>query len=631
MPRGWKFPVQRESINFITPLVPILATSMPDSFKHRGAHLLTLVGRLKHDVNFRQATADLQTIAAQLARQYPDSDAGRSEYVSSLHDDVVGPVRPALIVLLAAVCLVLLIACANVANLLLARAATREREVAIRTALGASRIQIVRQLFIETLLLSLVGGAAGLLLAWWSIDALIAFGPRDLPRTSEIAVNVGVVAFTFGISALTSIAAGLVPALHASRPSVSGSLKDAARGSSSIHGNRLRSVFVVSQFALSLILLVGAGLLIRSFAHLRAVQPGFNPDRVFTVWQSVSKVRYPNPEQQTQFFQRLLPKLAALPGIEAVGAVAPLPFGGDSRSTTFTIVGQPMPPAGLEPGAANLLVDTGYFAAMQIPLKNGRSFDERDRANSKLVVMINETFAKKFFPHQSPIGQSLVIGADANHPKPPCEIIGVAGTTLHDTLTAEGEPEFYIPFAQEPDRYMDIVFRTGLTNNANLDNMIRRAVHELDAQNFVPKPVPLSDLLGKTLAQPRFNMALLGVFAGVAVILAAVGIYGVIAYSVSQRTKEIGIRMALGAQRADMLQLILRQSLSMVTIGIAVGLAGALAATRLMAALLFGVGVTDLSTYTSVTLLLGVAAFLASFIPARRAMKIDPMVALRYE
>jgi putative ABC transport system permease protein len=632
MPRDWKFPVQRESVDYVTPLAPILATSMPILFTHRGAHLLTVVGRLKTGVDFRQATADLQTIAAQLAQQYPDADAGRSEFVTPLRDDVVGEIRPALLVLLTAVTLVLLIACANVANLLLARAATREREVAIRTALGASRVQIVRQFLAETLLLSLVGGAAGLLLAWWSIDALIAFGPRDLPRASEITVNAGVIAFTFGISILTSLFFGLVPALHASRSNVSGSLKEAARGSTGgIHGNRLRSVFVVSQFALSLILLVGAGLLIRSFAHLRAVEPGFNPDRALTFWQSLSKTRYPKPEQQIQFFDRLLPKLAALPGIEAVGAVFPLPFSGDNRGSTFTIVGQSMPPAGLEPSASELVIDSGYFRAMQIPLKSGRPFDARDQANSKPVIMVNEAFVKKFLPNQNPIGQSLVVGASPSDPKPAREIVGVVGTARHDTLTAEGDPEFYFSYAQAPNSQMDIVLRTSLTNNQSLENMIRRGVHEVDAQNYIPKPRPLRDLLSQTLAQPRFNMALLGVFSGVAVILAAVGIYGVIVYSVSQRTKEIGIRMALGAQRTDMLHMILRQSLWLVAIGIVVGLVGALAATRLMEALLFGVGTSDVFTYSSVIVLLGGASLLASFIPARRAMKVDPMVALRYE
>jgi putative ABC transport system permease protein len=290
-----------------------------------------------------------------------------------------------------------------------------------------------------------------------------------------------------------------------------------------------------------------------------------------------------------------------------------------------------MPQAGLEPSASHLMIDSGYFHAMQIPLKKGRTFDGRDRRSAKPVVIVNEAFARKFLPNRDAIGQSIIIGASPDNPKPASEIVGIVGTTRHDTLTAEGGPEFYIPYAQEPDRYMDIVLRTSLTNDANLDNMIRRAVHEIDAQNYVPKPRPVRDLLSQTLAQPRFNMALLGVFAGVAVILAAVGIYGVIAYSVSQRTKEIGIRMALGAQRSDMLHMILRQSLLMVIIGIAVGLAGALAATRLMSALLFGVGTSDVFTYSAVIALLGGAALLASFIPARRAMKIDPMVALRYE
>jgi putative ABC transport system permease protein len=481
------------------------------------------------------------------------------------------------------------------------------------------------------LLLSIVGGAAGLLLAWWSIDALIAFGPQ-LPRAGEISVNTGVILFTFGLSLLTSVAFGLVPALHASRADVSGSLKDATRGSSGgIHGNRLRSIFVVSQFALSLVLLVGAGLLIRSFAHLSAVQPGFNPERALTFWQSLSKTRYPKSEQQIQFFDRLLPKLAGLPGIESVGAVSPLPFSGNNRGSTFTIVGQPEPAAGMEPSASHLVIDKGYFRAMQIPLRNGRVFDARDREKSKPVIIVNEAFAKKFFPNENPIGHSLIVGASPDDQKPAREIVGVVATTHHESLAEQGEPEVYLPYPQEASDEMDIVVRTSLTNDTNLEHMLRHAVQEVDAQNFVPKPRPLRELLSQTLAQPRFNMALLGVFAGVAVILAAVGIYGVIAYSVSQRTREIGIRMALGAQRTDMLQMILRQSFWMVAIGILVGLVGAVAATRLMATLLFGVGASDISTYASVVLLLGGAALVATFIPARRAMKVDPMVALRYE
>ena len=632
MPRGWKFPIQNEKVDYVVPLLPMFSGSTPNYIMRRGAHFLPAVGRLKPGVDLRTATADLQTIAAQLAKQYPDSNAGRTERAVPLQSDLVGDVRPALLVLVAAVALVLLIACANVANLFLARAATREREIAIRTALGANRFQIVRQLLIETSLLALLGGAAGLLLAWWSTDALVAMGPADLPRLDEIRLNGVVIAFTFGVALLTSLIFGLIPALQASRPQVEQSLKAASRGSTGgMRSHRLRSAFVVSQFALSLMLLVGAGLLIRSFAELRAVQPGFDARGVVTFWQALPRARYGEVDQQTQFFDKLLLKLKSLPGIEDAGMVAPLPFSGNGQGRTFTIVGQPAPSQGMEPAASLLTADGAYFRTMRIPLKGGRTFEARDRKDSNPVMMINQTFAEKFLPHQNPLGQRLNVGSDADDGKPPREIIGIVGTAKHENLAEPDAPEFYIPFAQNPDRYMDLVVRTSEATPAGLETMIRRAVHEIDGQQFVPTITPLSKLVGQTLAQARFNTGLLAIFAIVAIILAAVGIYGVIAYSVVQRTREIGIRMALGAQRKQMLTMILRQSLMMAAIGIAVGLFGAFGATRLLSALLFGVGTTDLPTYAAVVLLLGAAALLAGFLPARRAMKVDPVIALHYE
>ncbi len=598
----------------------------------RGAHFLPVVGRLKPGVDLRTATADLQTIAAQLAQQYPDTDAGRTERAVPLQSDLVGDVRPALLVLVAAVALVLLIACANVANLFLARAATREREIAIRTALGASRFQIVRQLLLETSLLALFGGAAGLLLAWWSIDALVAMGPTDLPRLNEIRVDGVVIAFTFGTAFLTSLIFGLIPALQASRPQVDQTLREASRGSTGgVRSHRLRFAFVVSQFALSLVLLVGAGLLIRSFAELRAVEPGFEARGVVTFWQALPKAHYGEVDQQTQFFDRLLAKLTSLPGIENAGMVSPLPFSGNDQGRTFTIVGQPAPAQGMEPSASLLTTDGAYFRTMRIPLKKGRTFDARDRKDSTPVVMINETFAQKYFPNENPIGQRLDIGGRVAEGKPACEIVGVVGTAKHGSLAEADAPEFYLPFAQNPDRFMDLVVRTSQPAPTGLETLLRRAVHELDAQQFVPVITPLSQLVSQTLAQSRFNTGLLAVFAAVAIILAAVGIYGVIAYTVAQRTREIGIRMALGAQRQQMLTMILRQGLTMAAIGIGVGLLGAFAATRLLRALLFGVGTTDLITYGAVIFLLGAAALLAGLLPARRAMKVDPVIALRYE
>ena len=376
MPRGWKFPLQNEKVDYVAPLLPLFSSQTPNYMERRGAHFLAIVGRMKPGVDLRTATADLQTIAAQLAKQYPDSNAGRTERAVALQSDLVGDVKPALFVLLAAVVLVLLIACANVANLFLARAATREREIAIRTALGASRFQIVRQLLLETSVLALLGGAAGLLLAWWGVDLLRAAGPANLPRLEEIRVNGLVVAFTFGIACLTSLIFGLIPALQASRPQIEQSLKEAARGSTGgARSHRLRSAFVVSQFALSLVLLVGAGLLIRSFAQLRAVQPGFEANGVVTFWQTLPKARYGEVDQQTQFFDKLLAKLTTLPGIEKVGLVSPLPFSGNEQGRTFTIVGHPAPAEGMEPAASLLTTDGAYFRTMRIPLKRGRLFD----------------------------------------------------------------------------------------------------------------------------------------------------------------------------------------------------------------------------------------------------------------
>ncbi len=630
MPQGWKFPIQHEAVDYIAPLYPLFASSTPNYIDRRGAHFLLLVGRLKPGVNLQTATADLQTIAGQLAKQYPDSNAGRTVRAVGLQSDLVGDVKPALLVLLAAVALVLLIACANVANLFLARAASREREIAIRTALGASRFHIVRQLLLETLLLALLGGAAGLLIAGWSTDVLVALGPADLPRLEEIRVNLTVVAFTFGIACLTSLIFGLVPALQASRPEVEQSLKEAARGSTGgTRSHRLRSAFVVSQFALSLVLLVGAGLLIRSFAQLRAVQPGFEARNVVTFWQSLPRTRYGEADQQTQYFDKLLAKLKSLPGIEGAGLVSPLPFSQNFQSRTFTIIGQPAPPEGMEPAASLLTSDGAYFQTMRIPLKSGRLFSARDDKQAKPVMLVNDTFVKKYFPNQNPLGQQLQIGRKEDGP--PREIIGVVGTAKHGNLAEGDTAEFYLPFSQVPDRYSDIVLRTNQPAPSGLETMVRRAVRETDGQQFVPKLTPLPELVSQTLAQSRFNTGLLGAFAAIAILLAAVGIYGVIAYSVTQRTKEIGIRMALGAQRKQMLAMILRQSLTMAVIGIFVGLLGAFAATRLLRALLFGVGTMDFVTYSAVIVLLGIAALLAGFLPARRAMKVDPVIALRYE
>ncbi|MBA2270221.1 MAG: ABC transporter permease, partial [Chthoniobacterales bacterium] len=437
-------------------------------------------------------------------------------------------------------------------------------------------------------------------------------------------------AFTFGLSILSTLVFGLVPALQVSRPNLNQALQEGSKGSTGgWHGTRSRSLLVVAQVSLSLVLLSGAGLLIQSFFNLRATDPGFDAARLLALQQVLPRATYSEPEAQRRFFETLLPKLAALPGVENVAGASPLPFSGSDRYSSFRIASEPERGPGTHPSASHLVVVPGYFRTMKIPLRVGRDFDQRDNENATDVVVVNETFVRRFLPEKNPIGERILF--DEEEGAKPLEIIGVVGDAKQSNLGAETEPEFYQPFAQAPGSSVWLTLRTATENLSGLQAAIRRIVLEQDADLFVKSVQPMESLLGRGLARPKFNMLLLGIFAIVALVLAAIGIYGVIAYSVAQRTREIGIRMALGGQRGDMLAMILRQSLTVVAIGLAVGLAGALAATRLLASLLYGVGANDVLTYAAVVLLLGAAALLASYIPARRAMKVDPMVALRYE
>ncbi len=629
LPAGWRFPVQSERIDYVMPLQFVIGAN---GLQNRGAHFLEVVGRLKPGVPLQRAEAELNTITSRLAQQYPDTNTNFSAVsIVPLHASITGDVRPALFILLGAVALVLIIACANVANLLLARAAARSREIAIRTALGASRTRIIRQLLCESFLLALLGGAGGLVLAWWGTDVLSAVGPREVPRLAEISVNATVCAFTFFIAIVSTVLFGLVPALQVSRSSVNESLQQGAKGSTGgVQAHRARAFLVVSQVAVSLLLLAGAGLLIKSFFNLRGANLGFNPDRVLTLSISLPRVKYPEPDLQVRTLERITEKLASLPGVEAMGAVNPLPLNDNIRNSSFMVSGAAPLPQGQHPGAGHLMVTGDYFQTMRIPLIAGRFIDRRDTKDAPLVVMINQAFAKQHFPNVNPIGQQVMIDQDDDK-APPCEVVGVVANTRHDNLTDEPGPEFYVPIGQDPQRSLDFVFRTSVANPAGLNMAVRNAVHEVDKDLFVAAFEPMEKFLSLQLAQPRFNMMLLVAFAGVAMLLAAIGIYGVIAYSVTQRTREIGIRMALGAQKGQMLGMMLRQSLTLVVIGLVVGLLAAAAATRLLAALLYGVGANDLATYGVVVGLLGGAALLASYIPARRAMRVDPMVALRYE
>jgi putative ABC transport system permease protein len=446
---------------------------------------------------------------------------------------------------------------------------------------------------------------------------------------SEAQINSAVVLFTFLVAVVSTLLFALVPALQVTRPNVNASLQEGSRGGASRESHRLRGILVVTQVALSLLLLAGAGLLIKSFARLRTTDPGFDPKRVVTAEFVLPRGKYPEPQQQRQFYERFLPQLAALPGVESMGGASPLPFSDSDSANSFWIAGRPDPGLGNHPDAANITVAGEYFRTMRIPLLAGRFFERRDRKDAPRVVIVNDALAQKFFPNMNPLGQHLLL--DAENGVDSVEIVGVVGNTHHNSLAVAPQPSYYLPQAQDPNRVMPLVFRTSASNPSGLQASLRRIIQRMDRDVFVPELVPLEKMVGGSLAQPRFNMILLGSFAAVALVLAAIGIYGVIAYSVAQRTREIGIRMALGAQRRDVLQMILRQSMLIIGMGLVIGLFGAFALTRWMGSLLYGVGAHDLSIHGLVLIVLAGAGLIASYIPARRAMAVDPIVALRYE
>jgi len=608
--------------------IPISHSS---GFDNRRGHYLSVLARLKPSVTREQAQADMNRIAGTLTAQHPDSNTGLGVRLVPLQDQVVGDFKLALQVLLSAVLFVLLIASANVANMLLARAAGRQKEIAIRTALGAGRFRLVRQLLTESLLLSALGGAVGLLLACWGVYLLVAFGPSDLPRLKEITVDGRVLGFTFAIAMLTGIIFGIVPALKASFPDVNEVLKESGRNTAgSVGHRRLRSLLVASEIALSLVLLVGAGLLLKSFHKLEAVSPGFNPQNLLTMRVSLRGPRYQEDAAIVTFYDQLIEKLKASPDVQSVSTRSYLPvaLNEDYANLSFIVEGQPPDPAN-RPIAYYNAVSPDLFHTMQIPLLKGRAFDSHDVVKAQKVVIINETLARRYFPGTDPLGKRMTLNDENPKEEDWATIVGVVKDTKQRELSGEPAAEMYLPFAQSPHRSMALMIRT--TNPDTVVNAVRRDIQALDPGVPLYGVRTMENVISESIAAARFRTLLLAIFAAVALILAMIGIYGVMSYAVTQRTQEIGIRMALGARVMDVLKLVVKNGMSLAVIGTIFGLAGALAITRLMAALLFGVSPTDFGTFALTTFGLLLVALVACYIPARRATKVDPLVALRYE
>jgi putative ABC transport system permease protein len=624
MPAGFAMP--RENVDLLASVRVVNSVAA----KFRGVHFLRTYFRLKPGVSISQAQSDMESIDRWLEQQYPEENKNRRTELIALHERIVGNTRPALLILFATVALVLLIACANFANLLLARAASRQQEIVIRTALGAGRLRLVRQIVTESVLLSLLGGAGGLVLAMWGIDLLIALQPANLPRLSTISIDLWVLAFTLGISILTGIVFGLMPALSAARLNVNESLKEGGRSATGgISRHRLRSLLVVSEIALALIPLIAAGLLIKGFYLLRSVDPGFKPENILTMRIELPESRYKEIPKQTAFRQSLLDNLNSLPGTQAA-MISEVPMSGDALTHNFIIEGRPPLSPGEEPELMTRTIAGDYFRTMSIPLLQGRDFTSQDRSGAPMVGLVNESFVREYFPDASPIGARI---SWARGERQWMTIVGVVGDVKHFGLGVPEAPAFYSSYAQLGQswkRWMYLVVRSDM-DVQTLTGQVKNQIWTLDKLLPVTKVQPLTSVMAASTAVQQFNMTLMGIFAAVALVLAAVGIYGVISYSVAQRTHEIGVRMALGAQGSDVLKLVLRQGALLAVTGVAIGLVGAFVLTRWMHSLLYGVSATDPVTFTVISLILIGVALGASFVPARRATKVDPMVALRYE
>jgi putative ABC transport system permease protein len=607
-----------------------LRVANPLAARFRGVHFLRTYCRLAPGVTLAQAQSDMAGIDSYLEQTYPDENRGRHTILIPLHERIVGQTRPALLILFGAVALVLLIACANFANLLLARASSRHQEMVIRTALGATRRRLIRHMLIESVVIALMGGALGLMLTSWGIDLLISLKPANLPRLSEISIDRSVLGFSIGLSVVTGLVFGLLPAWSASRANISDVLKQAGRMPGQSTRTRTRNILVISELALAVVLLIGAGLLIRGFWQLHSVDPGLDPRNVLTMRIELPEARYKEIPPQTRFRLGLLEALNGLPGVQAA-MVSEVPLSGEDLFHNFIIDGRPPVLPGEEPELHSRSVAGDYFKTMRIPVVAGRDFTTGDREGTPLVGIINQSMAREYFPNEDPIG-ARIRWARMEEPVW-MTIVGVASDVKHFGLDQPEEPAVYTPYAQSLQpwkRWMSLVVRSNGDQSA-IAGMVKKELWKLDKQLPVTQVRTMQDVVASSMSQQRFNLLLLAIFAATALVLASVGIYGVIAYTVSQRTHEIGIRMALGARRVEVLALVLKQGISLTLIGVACGLLGAFAVTRIMSSLLFGVGATDAVTFGGISVLVIAVALLASYIPARRATRVDPMVALRYE
>ncbi|HEY3567304.1 MAG TPA: ABC transporter permease [Thermoanaerobaculia bacterium] len=625
MPHGFGFAAQPDV------WVPLAFT--PERRQSRGNRGYLAVGLLKPGISISQAQAEMTEISRRVEKAHPDTDAGWHNRVAPLRRELVGDIRPALLILLGAVGVVLLIACVNVASLLLAQAAARQKEIAVRTALGAGRGRMARQLLTESALLALTGGAAGLLLALWGLRAFTLWIPDDVPVARHLTLDPRVLLFTLGVTLLTGLLAGLAPAFQMTRPDLAESLRDGTRaGSATARGNRTRGVLVIVETALAVVLVVCAGLLIRSFASVARVDPGFRPEGVLTLQVPISRMKYPDGAKRWAFLSQALDRLRALPGVTAAGTVSNLPLSGQEEIDWLTVEGRPRPANSSEIPLADLRqASPGYFEAMGIRLLRGRTFNGNDRAGAQGVAVVNETLARTYWPDANPIGKRIRFG-DLDPKKKPSwlTVVGVVDDVRNSSLEGTPRPQTYLATPQDAYSEQYVVLRVK-GDPKDLIASARSAIWSVDRDQPVAEVRTMSKVVSQSVAGRRFNMVLLGAFAALALALAAVGIYGITAYSVAQRTREMGLRMALGARPGAVLGLVLREAGSLALAGLAAGLVLAFAATRVMASLLFGVGASDPLTFASVAATLALVALFAAWVPGRRATQVDPMVALRTE